>query len=256
MKILLFGGSGMLGSVIKAEAPKLNHEVIAPSHSICDITNYAQLTSAFPFRSVDLVINASGIIPGANEDFAANAVGAFKIAKISELNHVPLIHVSTDCVFSGRRSPWHSNKDVPDPIDLYGVSKRYGEVAVQTVLPSASIVRTSFIGLKHGLLRWFLDQPHGAEIDGYDEALWSGSTVYEVARRILSPVIYSVGGITHLATDTPYSKYEVLCILRDAIRPDITVNRTKEPIIHRALEPTVRLESIDVVLPELIKKIK
>lgn len=249
MRILLFGGSGMLGSAIQAEANRNGHQVIAPTRQEHDVTNPQRGIS-----SVDLIINASGTIPYSGHDYSANSIGAFKVAQSAKFWEIPLIHISTDCVFSGKAITWNRIEDIPDPIDLYGASKRYGELAVQAVYPEALILRTSFIGPKHGLLRWFLDLPKNSEIEGYQEALWSGSSVYEVARRILNTS--SLSGIQHLATSKPITKCEVLEMLSKALRPDISVRGVQEPIIHRGLHPTILMDGIETVLPELIEKSK
>lgn len=250
MKILLFGGSGMLGSAIQAEANKQGHTIIAPTHEEHDVTN--------PKRGInpaDLIINASGTVPYAGYDYSANSIGAFKIAQSAKFWEIPLIHISTDCVFSGKAITWNKIEDVPDPIDLYGVSKRYGELVVQAIYPEALILRTSFIGPQHGLLRWFLDLPKYSKIEGYKQALWSGSSVYEVARRVLALDVKHFSGIQHLATYEPVTKCAVLEMLASKLRPDISIKRVQKPVIHRALAPTILLESLESTLPELIENI-
>lgn len=240
----------MLGSAIKVEAEKQGHIVTAPSHQEHDVIN--------PKRGIpptDLIINASGTIPHPGTDYSVNSLGALKIAHSADFWDIPLIHVSTDCVFSGKRRHWNHINDIPDPVDLYGVSKRYGELAVLAAYPEAVVVRTSFIGPKHGLLRWLLDLPQGCEIEGYDQAFWSGSSVYEVARRILSIDVSLFSDIQHLAINTPISKYEVLTMLSKHLRPDVSIKRVDEPFIHRGLCPTILMSDLETVLPELIENI-
>lgn len=186
MKILLFGSSGMLGSAIKQEAVRLGHEVVAPTHLAYSITNNG--TQNLGNRDFEVVINAAGTISSPTNDYSANSIGALNVARLAKIFKAKFIHVSTDCVFSGQMGPWHNIYDIPDPIDMYGVSKRYGEIAVLETYPEATVVRTSFIGPRHGLLHWFLDQPENAIVQGYNNVYWSGSTVYEVAQALLQDV--------------------------------------------------------------------
>lgn len=255
MKLLLFGGSGMLGSAIKQEARRRDYDIIAPSHKQCSITNVMDVHEFC--RQADIVINAAGRIPNALGEYMANAIGPLNIAKSSNLFNCRFIHVSTDCVFSGRPSPWHTIEDVPEPMDLYGVSKRYGEVAVEATCPNAVILRTSFIGPNHGLMHWFLHLPQDAVIEGYDEALWSGSSIFEVARRIMVDVLpHADRGIQHLAIEAPMTKNEVLLELKKAFRPDVTVVKVPHPVIHRALKPSIVMNDIRASLPELVQSIR
>lgn len=252
MKLLIFGGSGMLGSALIQEAERLNYEVLAPTHQQCSITNGMDVHEAV--RESDIVINAAGRIPNSLGEYMANAIGPFNIAKTANLFGNRFLHISTDCVFSGRPGPWHTIEDIPDPMDLYGVSKRYGEVAVEATCPNAVILRTSFIGPKHGLMHWFLNLPKDSVVEGYHEALWSGSSVYEVARRIMVDVLPHAGrGIQHLAIETPMTKNEVLLELKKAFRQDVTVVRVPHPVIHRALKPSIVMHDIRASIPELLK---
>lgn len=245
----------MLGSAIKLEAAKLKYEVIAPSHKDCSIIDGAELLSHFSV--VDAVINAAGTIKSSSNDYETNALGPLRIAKLAKMYSSRLVHVSTDCVFSGKFGPWNTVLDTPDPIDLYGVSKRYGEIAVQQEYPEAVVLRTSFIGLEHGLTAWFRSQPENAIVKGYGQVFWSGSTAIEVASRILKDVIpRSHSGIQHLAIEQPMSKYEVLLELQKHFRPDIKIVRVSEPLIQRALKPTIVMNDIRSSIGELAKRVK
>ncbi|KKL48421.1 hypothetical protein LCGC14_2325700, partial [marine sediment metagenome] len=105
-----------------------------------------------------------------------------------------------------------------------------------------TVVRTSFIGVDHGLMAWFLQSLHvDGFVGGWANAIWSGSTVDEVARRLVAMVDDPPGGIVHLATEKPISKWEVLVHLKQLWpgADSITVNRTETPRINRALIPNV-----------------
>lgn len=255
MKILLFGSTGMLGKAIQKESVGFNYQIVAAPRA-CDLLNESLIAKVI--TDVDCVINAAGIIPNTGgmdpARYTPNFIGPLNIARVTKEKNIPFIHISTDCVFSGKAPVWHDRTKIPDPSDIYGVSKRAGEIYVQAVYPEAKIIRTSFIGPDHGLLHWFLSAPENSELEGYEHAFWSGSSVNEVARRLLSDVLdSSETGIQHLSSESGISKYEVLLELKKLFRPDITVVRKSEPKIYRALKPSIVMSDIKMVLKDFSK---
>jgi dTDP-4-dehydrorhamnose reductase len=121
---------------------------------------------------------------------------------------VRLIHISTDCVFSGNRGNYKES-DNPDPVDLYGRSKLLGEVARVGCLT----IRTSMIGLelgtRSGLIEWYLHQP--GTVSGWTRALWNGLTTIELSRVIETLVRdhRELHGLWHVSAQ-PISKYQLL----------------------------------------------
>ena len=105
-----------------------------------------------------------------------NSIFPYKLKEICEEVHSRLIHFSSDCVFSGEKG-FYSEKDNPDPIDIYGKSKLLGELNFENIIT----IRKSVIGhelvSKDGLLEWFLDQEN--YVEGYQKAVFSGLTVLE-----------------------------------------------------------------------------
>lgn len=267
MKILLFGGTGMLGRAIRSEAKARNYEVLWETSLGCPITDFGTITTWLAAESPAVVINAAGMIPPtAGHDseldrtnldlrmIRANAEGPHVLALACRLNKVPLVHVSTDCVFSGQLidEPLVADRDRPEPDSLYGATKAVGEYCWGSD-GRVTVVRTSFIGPRHGLVRWFLDQPQNATVEGYSRVTWSGSTVWEVARRLLDIAAEPTGKLEHLATEET-SKYDVLLALAKHLRPDITVRPVRNPLIWRSLEPTLPLEFGVVQMHELMRR--
>ena len=119
-----------------------------------------------------------------------------------------LIHISTDCVFSGAHGGYFEN-DPSDATDLYGKSKYLGEVSGANTVT----LRTSIIGhelnTSHSLIEWFLRQQ--GEISGYTKAIFSGLPTIELARVIRDFVLPnpSLSGLYHVAA-APISKYDLL----------------------------------------------
>jgi dTDP-4-dehydrorhamnose reductase len=137
-----------------------------------------------------------------------------------------LIHFSTDCVFSGAGAsdPRGYREDDPsDAEDLYGKSKYLGEVAAENALT----LRTSIIGRelrwRRSLLEWFLSQK-GRQITGYKRALYSGLTTNHLA-EVVAEIIGRHPQLSGLyqVTSHPITKYDLLCLLRDAYQIDVEI---------------------------------
>jgi dTDP-4-dehydrorhamnose reductase len=138
------------------------------------------------------------------------------------------VHLSTDCVFSGRRGKYRE-ADVSDAEDFYGRTKYLGEANGERCIS----LRTSMIGLeltrKSGLLEWFLAQR--GIVKGYTKAIFSGFTTLELARiieRVLTMHV-PLAGLYHVASD-PISKFELLTMIRDALG------------LHTEIEPNDQLQ--------------
>jgi dTDP-4-dehydrorhamnose reductase len=149
--------------------------------------------------------------PRANDPLLAletNALLPHRLALLCEASHARLIHISTDCVFSGEKGSY-TEADYSDAQDLYGRTKYLGE----TSAPHAVTLRTSIIGpelhTRYGLLEWFLSQKAG--VKGFQKAIFSGFTTDELARIIAAYVIPNpeLQGLYHVSSE-PISKYELL----------------------------------------------
>jgi dTDP-4-dehydrorhamnose reductase len=182
------------------------------------------------------VVKQSQVAADAVRLVRANSLFPHQLAAACRERGVRLIHVSTDCVFSGRRGGY-TEDDLPDPTDLYGRSKLAGEVAG----PGAVTLRSSMIGrelrTRNGLLEWLLSRPAGSSVPGYANAIFSGPTAPELARAIVSVAAEApeLEGTFHVAAE-PISKYELLLKLRDAFGLALEVERSPEPVIDRSLD--------------------
>jgi dTDP-4-dehydrorhamnose reductase len=150
------------------------------------------------------------------------------------------VHVSTDCVFSGRLpAPARYAEDDPaDPPDLYGRSKLDGEVRAEGALT----LRTSIFGweleTRHGLLEWLVAQA-GRTVDGYANAIFSGLEARALA-RVVGAVIREapdLSGLYHVAA-APVSKLALLDNLNRALALDCEVRAVQDPVVNRALDPS------------------
>jgi dTDP-4-dehydrorhamnose reductase len=189
----------------------------------------------------DAIVNCIGIVKQLDEAKAPlraisiNSLFPHRLSRLAEAAGARLVHVSTDCVFSGARGGY-SEDDLPDPIDLYGRSKLLGEV----VDAQALTLRTSMIGRElqgsHGLLEWFLSQ-EGGRVRGFRRAIFSGWTTNALARVILELVERhsSLTGLWHVAAE-PINKFELLELLRDAFALDVEIEPDDEVVLDRSLD--------------------
>lgn len=143
-KLLLFGGSGKLGQEISKKCID-NFDVIAPSHDICDVTNYEEVKAQFAKEKPDVVINTAAIVGikecENNKDLAwdVNVIGALNIAKLCNEVKCRLVFVSTAVVFDGMKGNYEEH-DTPSPMYYYAITKVAAEQSCM-ILENSAIVR-------------------------------------------------------------------------------------------------------------------
>jgi dTDP-4-dehydrorhamnose reductase len=164
-----------------------------------------------------------------------NSLLPHQLAELSRTVDARLIHVSTDCVFSGRVGNY-TEDDTPDPVDLYGRSKLLGE----SVAPQVLTIRTSIVGRElegaHGLLEWFLNQNNGT-VRGFRRAVFSGWSTTALARAIgdVLETQPDLAGLWHVAA-TPITKFDLLSLVRDAFELDVAIDPDEEFACNRSLD--------------------
>lgn len=285
MRILICGGDGMLGHQL-LKSWRDGHEVWVTLRQGAPV--YGRYAGLFAGRAIfdvdvrglqgvvdavakvkpDAVVNAVGIVkqrPGANEvipSLEVNALFPHRLAQVCAAAGARMIHLSTDCVFSGSKGGYVET-DVPDAKDLYGRSKLLGEV----IEPHCLTLRTSIIGLelgRHGsLVEWFLAQR--GRIKGFRRAIYSGLTTLEMARAIEHFLVQQpkFGGLWHLSS-SPIAKYDLLAKLSERLgRMDVEIAPDDEFVCDRSLDSgalrrktTYRVPPWDVMLDELATRIR
>lgn len=210
----------------------------------------------------DTVINCVGLIKqlSASKDplvaLPLNALFPHKLARLAALSGARLVHISTDCVFSGSTGNY-TEDSTADAADLYGISKHLGEVVEYE---NAVTLRTSIIGREltstNSLVDWFLAQ--NGEVKGYNKAIFSGLPTCELAAIIRDVVIPkpSLRGLYHVSAK-PISKYELLQLIAAEYKKDIEIVADGRVAIDRSLDSTRFTEATGYVAaawPELIKR--
>lgn len=196
------------------------------------------LTRVLADTEPDVVVNCAGLtkhLPEGNIPtavIAMNGLFPHRMATLCRLCGARMIHVSTDCVFSGNRGGY-TEDCIPDATDLYGRSKIIGEVAGDNLLT----LRTSTIGhellSRHGLLEWFLAQTH---CKGYTRAIFSGlpSVVFaQVVRDIVIPD-RQLSGLYHVAGPA-IPKADLLRIVAAVYRTNVEIIADDQFVVDRSL---------------------
>jgi dTDP-4-dehydrorhamnose reductase len=206
-----------------------------------DAFHFDTVIQAFGQVKPEVAINCIGIVkqvPLGKDPVASleiNSLFPHRLAGLCGDSRVRLIHMSTDCVFSGRRGGY-TEQDVPDAEDLYGRSKLMGEIQG----PGCLTLRTSMVGrelgTQNGLLEWFFNN-RNRKVQGYTEAYFSGFTTLKLA-EIIAQVMEKhpeLQGIYHLASQ-PISKYELLCLVRDVFEHPVEIEPCSEVRVNRTLD--------------------
>ena len=238
MKLWVTGSSGMLGKRAVEAARRRGHDVIATTHWDCPIESLGVVMRLVHEARPDAIINCAGSLPGAHpiDMIQANTLGPHVLANTK----IRLVHMSTNCVFSGRTIRHTRSTDLPDPADLYGRTKLAGEVDAPHVLN----VRGSFIGPECGFLHWLLTAQ--GEVEAWDNAWWNGTTADIMAFKLVELAEGHQVGVVHVSSETEVSKGWMMQMFTDALNLPLEITHTEEPRIFRALEP-------DVILPATAK---
>jgi dTDP-4-dehydrorhamnose reductase len=206
-----------------------------------DLADEHALESVFRRARPDAVVNAAGLVkqrPHGQDAIAAIALNALlpqRLAALCVSGGIRLIHLSTDCVFSGRQGCYRES-DLADPLDVYGRSKLLGEVAGSGQLT----IRKSAIGRelngRLGLLEWFLAN-RDQRVRGFTRALFTGLTTAALAETIVSILAEqpSLDGLWHVAAP-PISKYDLLIALRDALSINVEIEPDETTVVDRSLD--------------------
>lgn len=259
MRLLILGATGLLGNTIaKYFFDKTGFQTFAtlrhnskldlfekkyhPKLTIIEnILDYAETEKKIKNIQPDLLINCIGktnkeILKNFNkfEEFInINSLLPHRLQNICTDSGIRLIHLSTDCIFSGRKG-FYSEEDIADPADIYGRSKLLGELDYGNTLT----IRKSVIGhellTKKGLLEWFLDQNNS--IQGYKNVIFSGITVLELAKLIEKYIIpkKDLKGILNISGES-ISKFDLLKIIADIYKKKIYIIPNEVIKVNRSL---------------------
>lgn len=226
-KILILGSGGMAGHVLalKLREHPDSFQVTEVAHRanaldpkvLLDVTDHAALKNVLLENKPDIIVNCIGILNQAAEDrpdeaILINSYLPHFLAQFTKGSSARVIHISTDCVFSGSKGGY-TETDLKDGKGFYAQTKALGEIINNKDLT----IRTSIIGPELnpngiGLFNWFSKQE--GDINGYTRAFWTGVTTIELADAIIESIGFGLTGLYHLVNEEKISKFSLLQLFR------------------------------------------
>ena len=253
-KVLLFGATGMAGHVVyyylqstgKYDISNVVYRTPLTEDSIIvDVTNRDAVADVVHRVHPEIIINCVGILIKGSREHPDNAIlinanFPHLLKRLSDEVGAKLIHISTDCVFSGKKGNY-TEDDFRDADDVYGRSKALGEIINDKDLT----IRTSIIGpeLKEngeGLFHWFMHQC--GEINGFRTAIWGGVTTLELAKAIGFSLDNGIVGLIHLSNGVGISKFDLLNLFKEIWGKDTVIKPYDGNEVDKSIEKSLRLD--------------
>lgn len=260
MKFFILGCNGMAGHIIAIYLKEQGHEVVGfartPSDFVKTIVGDAYDTEliarCISEGNYDAVINCIGMLNqfAENDKAAASFLNGYLphfLVKATEGTNTQVIHMSTDCVFSGKTGPY-TEDSLPDGSTFYDRSKALGEINDSKNLT----LRNSIVGpdIKQkgiGLLNWFMQQ--FGEVNGFTGAMWTGQTTLQLAKTMEAAAKAKVSGLINMVPSTNISKYELLKLFNHYLRNDeLIINPVEGVVADKTLIRTNR--EFDYQIPD------
>ncbi|MVN21000.1 dTDP-4-dehydrorhamnose reductase family protein [Mucilaginibacter arboris] len=250
-KIMIIGSKGMAGHVIYYYLKEhTSYSIVdiargtdffVPNYQL-DITDFVKLEEVIKKELPRIVINCIGILNQNAERHPDKAILLNSylphfLAKVGSNLGFKVIHISTDCVFDGKKGGY-TEDSIKDGHGFYSQTKALGELNYGNNLT----IRTSIIGpeLKKdgiGLFHWFMQQ--SGNIKGYSEAYWTGVTTIELAKGIVAAIEQNVKGLHHLVNNYKINKYDLLVLFKNAFKRDnVLVDKFNDYHVDKSLIKT------------------
>lgn len=218
MRILIFGGTGLLGTDI-AKVLKEENDIIALGSADVDISDLEAVTHSITTHKPQLVINCAAISDvdkcEENEKLAykVNAIGPKNIAIGCNKIKTKLIHISTDYVFDGSKTDSYTEFDKPNPINIYGKTKLAGEEFIKMISSNFIIIRTAWLfgeGRNHFVDYVIKSLHNGDEIIAVKDMVSSPTFSYDVAEMMKELIESNEVGIFHICNKGYCSRVELV----------------------------------------------
>lgn len=272
--VLVLGSTGLIGhqvyNYLKSNSNyKLSNisyrKKIDEDTILCNIRDEQQFIDIIKKIDPDVIVNCIGVLINESNKNTENAIfiNAYmphRLMKVADEIDAKLIHISTDCVFSGLKKTPYIEVDDKDGKDIYAKTKGLGEIINSKHLT----LRTSVVGpeLKTNgeeLFHWFMMESE--VINGFEKAIWSGVTTLELARAVKWAIDKNILGLYHITNNTPISKYELLTLFKKYTKKDIEINKVDGRDVDKSFIDTRKeinyvLPSYDVMIRDLVELIK
>lgn len=247
-KILVLGANGMAGHIITIGLKESfnfydimsvarSNSIIKPTY-ILDVLNFKDLEALINTTMPNIIINCIGILNKNAENNPEKAVLINSylphfLEAITKNTNIKIIHISTDCVFSGKEGNYLETS-FKNGIGYYAQSKALGEIINKKDLT----FRTSIIGPELnnagiGLFNWFYNQK--GEINGYTKAIWTGITTIELLNAIKAAITENLCGLYHLVNNKRITKFDLLNLMKDEFVKNIILIEDNNYKIDKSL---------------------
>jgi dTDP-4-dehydrorhamnose reductase len=263
MKVFVIGASGMLGKYVSAYLSR-NFEVISLTRdklnaAKVDKEQIVNILKDLNPISGDVIVNCAGVIKprvdelGVENALLVNSVFPHYLSYASSCLSLKLVHITTDCVFSGLKGKY-TESDFHDVHDIYGRSKSLGEPN------NCTVIRTSIIGEETGnkrsLIEW-IKSNRGKSVFGYTNHFWNGLTCLQVAKVIGEMIENNIfwQGVRHVFSPDTLNKYELVSLVSTIYELEIQVKPQNTPeMCDRSLAtnfPTFKIPHLESQIREM-----
>jgi dTDP-4-dehydrorhamnose reductase len=265
MKFLVLGASGMAGHTISMYLLERGHEVLGFDRTKVthcpslegDVRNTELVKEIISEGNYDSVINCIGILnqfAESKKELAVflNAYLPHYLADITKDIPTQIIHMSTDCVFSGKKGRY-TEADIRDGETFYDRTKALGELEDDKNITMRNSIIGPDINLNGiGLFNWFMKQ--SGPIKGYTKAMWTGLTTLELAKAMEQAAKEKAHGLYNMVYKEPISKYDLLCLFNKYCRSSkLTITPFDDFVVDKSLVKT-RFE-FDYQIPDYEKMV-
>jgi dTDP-4-dehydrorhamnose reductase len=235
-KVLVLGSTGMIGhqvfNYLKVNSVFELYNVsfrkkLQDDSFLLDARSEDTLVKFIESISPNYIINCIGVlINGSNRDpenaIFLNSYLPHRLSRLANAINAKLIHISTDCVFSGEKGTSYIETDEKDGNGVYAKTKGIGEVISDKHLT----IRTSAVGPElesdgEELFHWFMTQ--SGSISGYTRAIWSGVTTLELAKAVLWSIENKITGLYHITNNDSICKYDLLKLFKKYTGKEIDI---------------------------------
>ncbi len=231
MKFLILGCNGMAGHMIGLYLKEQGYEVEGFARSVSpyiktivgDARDINKLNKIIKENNYRAIVNCIGILNTFAEEDHESAVYLNSylpqfLAKVTEGMNTQVIHISTDCVFSGSKGEYVET-DFPDGKLFYDRSKALGElVNKKDVTFRMSIIGPDIDRDGIGLINWFMQQRK--PVKGYKNAMWTGQTTLQLAKTIERAAMQYIHGLYNMVPEEKISKYDMLILFNKYLRSE------------------------------------
>jgi len=247
-KVAVLGSTGMAGHVISLYLEEHGYDVYRASRSQkksgksinIDVSRLNDLENWLDTVNPEIIINCIGVLQKTSQEHPDIAVFINSylphwLEKKYLLTNTRIIHLSTDCVFSGKRGGYKED-DLKDGETYYDRSKALGELINDKDLT----LRMSIIGPDidpegTGLFNWFMKQK--GLVFGYSKVFWNGITTIELARGIDAAITEGLTGLYHLVPpEMKIDKYSLLCLFKEVFnKSDVEIKKDEKIVLDKSL---------------------